>query len=63
MTAETKKSINSMSYEDMLSLWRNVPVGHSYFQGEIGDYYGKVMYEKKNKLSSMEQVTASKNIG
>ena len=60
---ETKKSIDNMSYESLLSLWRNAKVGHPYFQGEIGDYYSKVMKKKREEVSNDEHVRASKNIG
>jgi hypothetical protein len=63
MTPEQKASIDNMSYEGMLSLWRNAPAGHPYFQGDTGDYYSKVMKEKREKVGNAEHVRASKNIG
>ena len=63
MNEETKKSIDSMDYEGMLSLWRFAKVGHPMFQGEIGKYFNKVMNEKRDALSDDERVQASKNIG
>lgn len=63
MTEETKSNINNMSYESMLSLWRNAPSGHPYFQGDTGDYYSKVMAEKRSKEGNAAHVRASKNIG
>ncbi len=63
MEESTKASIDSMDYESMLSLWRNAPVGHPMFQGETGDYYSKVMAEKRKAVGPAEHVRASKNIG
>ena len=63
MTDETKNHIDNMSYEGLLSLWRNAPSGHSYFQGETGDYYSKVMKEKREAVGEGGHVAASKNIG
>jgi len=63
MTEETKKRIDHMGYESMLSLWRNAPSGHPYFQGDTGDYYSKVMAEKRSKVGNAAHVAASKRIG
>jgi len=60
---ETKKEIDNMDYESMLSLWRFAPVGHPMFQGEIGDYYTKVMREKQSQLANGEHARISKEIG
>jgi len=63
LTESIKNSIDSMDYESMLSLWRFAPSGHYMFQGEIGDYFSKVMKEKQSKLTDSERVTASKSVG
>ena len=63
MNEETKKSIDSMDYESMLSLWRFAKVGHPMFQGETGKYFNKVMNEKRDALTDEERVQASKNVG
>ena len=63
MQENTKASIDSMDYESMLSLWRNAPVGHHMFQGETGDYYSKVMAEKRIAVGPVEHTRASKSIG
>ena len=34
LTPENKNSIDSMSYESLLSRWRNAPAGNPWFQGE-----------------------------
>ena len=61
--ASSKKEINKRSYESLLSLWRNAPSGHPYFQGELGKHFSSVMSKKKSELSASDQVQASKNIG
>ncbi len=33
-----KDIIDNMSYEQLLSRWRNAPVGDPIFQGEVGEY-------------------------
>lgn len=56
MTNEQKKSIDKMDYESMLSLWRFAPSGHLMFQGDVGDYYSKIMIEgeKSNYLGKQQ---------
>lgn len=68
MNAEEIKSIkaqiDSEDYESLLRRWRFAPAGSSpMFQGEVGDYYAKVMFEKRDALPPGEQVRASKAIG
>ena len=63
MTDEQKKWIDNSSYEGLLSKWRNAPIGDSMFHGDTGDYYSKVMREKKAEVGHAEHVRASKNIG
>ena len=63
MTEETKKRIDNMDYESMLSLWRNAPIGHPMFQGETGEYYSKVMAKKRDEVGNDAHVAASKSIG
>lgn len=59
---KTKQEIDSMTYEEMLKLWRFAPLGDPMFQNETGDYFSKVMKEKKNKISDCEQVRVSKSV-
>ena len=47
MTKENKEWIDNSSYESLLSKWRYAPVGCELFQGDTGEYYSKVMKEKK----------------
>lgn len=58
-----KEQINSESYESLLRRWRFAPVGSPFFQGEVGDYYAQVMFEKRDALPAGEQVRASKAVG
>lgn len=60
---DTKRYIDSMSYKEMLTLWRNAPAGHPYFQGEVGDYYTKIMAEKRKAISDEDHTRISKEIG
>ena len=60
MSDEIKKTIDNMSYTAMLQKWRFAPSGDTMFQGDIGDYFSKVMFEKKSKV---DHVQVSKNIG
>jgi len=63
MTPEQKEKIDSMGYESMLSLWRNAPSGHPIFQGDTGEYFAKIIGEKREKVGQQAHVEASKNIG
>ena len=63
MTKEQKKWIDAASYRDLLERWRNAPIGDPIFQGECGDYYSKVMAEKKKEVGQSGHVAASKSIG
>ena len=60
---ELKKWIDGASYEDLLRKWRSAPAGSPFFQGETGDYYAKVMAQKREAVGNAEHVRASKSIG
>ena len=60
---EMKEWIDNASYEQLLSKWRTAPSGNPFFQGEIGEYYSKVMAEKRAEVGNAEHVRASKSIG
>jgi len=60
---EMKKWIDNASYEELLSKWRFAEAGDPFFQGEMGRYYEKRMYAKKNEVGDAEHVRASKSIG
>lgn len=62
MTPEQKKWIDEASYVDLLQKWRFAPVGDPMFQGDTGDYYSKVMFEKRAKEGD-GGVSASKMVG
>jgi len=63
MNEDMKKWIDNASYESLLSKWRNAPIGSPWFQGEVGQYYAKVMAEKRSQVGNAEHVRASKSIG
>ena len=55
-----KHWIDNASYEQLLQRWRFAPIGDKLFQGELGEYFSKVMAEKKKEC---DHVQASKNVG
>lgn len=60
MNERIKQWIDGASYEQLLSKWRYAPIGDMMLQGEIGEYYSKIMFQKK---STVDHVQASKNVG
>lgn len=58
-----KKWIDDATYEDLLRRWRTEKSGSLFFQGEIGDYYTKVMIRKRHEVGHDEAVRVSKAIG
>ena len=63
MNAEQMKNwIDNASYQQLLSKWRFSPSGDPFFEGEIGEYYSKVMAERK-AADPGAAVAASKAIG
>lgn len=63
LTKENKKTIDSLSYEQLLSRWRFAPMGNCWLQGETGDYWSSAMNKKKKEIGQTEAVSISKNIG
>lgn len=59
---EMIKWIDSAPYYDLLSRWRFAKPGDPFFVGEVGQYYSKVISEKRNQ-NSEEHVAASKHMG
>ena len=57
-----KQWIDNASYEELLRKWRFAPVGDPWFQGELGEYYAKVLAAKRD-ADQGEHVRASKAIG
>ena len=64
LTEGTKKTIDGLSYVELLSMWHFAPSGDSWFQGETGSYLGKRMTELRNQPGGdAKHVAASKYIG
>ena len=63
MDESIKNWINNASYEDMLRKWRFAASGDPFFQGENGEYYSKIMAEKRKAVGNAAHVAASKSIG
>jgi len=62
MDTQTKEWIDHSSYEILLKYWRFAVLGDIMLQGEIGKYYSKVMFAKRDALAD-GGVSASKNVG
>lgn len=60
LTEDLKKYIDKLSYEELLRRWRFAPAGDSWFEGETGDYWAKVMAEKRD---TVDHVAVSKRVG
>lgn len=60
---KTQRQIDAMDYHSMLQLWRDAELGNPLFEGEVGAYYAKVMFEKRKMISDEEHVRTSKIIG
>lgn len=58
-----KQWIDNATYTEMLYRWRFSELGDPMFQGQTGDYFARVMQEKRNQLKAGEQVNASKTVG
>jgi len=61
--ATHKEWIDNASYEQLLGRWRFAESRDPAVQGELGEYFQKVMREKRNALRESERVAASKNVG
>ena len=44
---QAKTWIDNASYRQLLQRWRFAPIGDLFFQGEIGDYYVKIIKKRK----------------
>ena len=60
MTDTVKNFIDGLTYKEMLKLWRFSPTGSALFQGETGEYFSKIMKEKKEKVNAS---AISKEVG
>ena len=58
-----KEKIDNATYDQLLSWWRFSPTGNPMFQGDTGEYFSKVMAEKRKKVSDEEHSAISKQIG
>lgn len=63
MTEEQKNWIDNATYEELLSKWRFDPVGSSWFSGDTGEYYAKIMQEKRSAITDKDKAATSKRIG
>jgi hypothetical protein len=64
MNEEMKAWIDNADYEQLLSKCRYAPAGDPFFAGEVGDYYLKVMAERRAAPGgNAAHVAASKAIG
>jgi len=55
--------IDNATYSQLLYRWRFASINDRIFSGKIGEYYSKIMKEKKSQLTNDEHVSASKNVG
>jgi len=60
---EMKYRIDNAGYRQLLSKWRFASSGDPFFEGEVGDYYNKVMERKGRELGDAECARISKSIG
>lgn len=61
LTEENKAHIDGLSFEGLLSHWRNAPLGDKWFQGESGEYWQKRMNFMRDKCE--DPVAVSKKVG
>lgn len=59
--AEPRAQIDSLSYEQLLAMWRFAPLGDIRFQGEHGEYIRQRMAELRKQ--GVDTVAASKKVG
>jgi hypothetical protein len=64
MTEQEMKSwVDNADYEQLLRKWRFAPVGDPLLQGDMGDYFSKVMFAKRDEVGNAVHVATSKHIG
>lgn len=61
MTDQQRAWIDSASYEQLLSKWRNASIGDPMFQGGTGDYFSSAMAKRRD--AGADTVAASKLVG
>ena len=59
---EMKRWIDTADYTELLRRWRFAKAGDPFFQGEVGDYYAKVLAARRD-TDPEGHVRASKAIG
>lgn len=55
--------IDAMTYEQLFTTWRFSKSGHPLFQGDVGEHYKKVFFEKRKQVGDAEHTRISKKIG
>lgn len=63
VSLKNKEWIDNSSYSRLLSKWRFAPTGDPMFTGATGEYYSKVMAEKRKELAPGMAAQISKSIG
>ena len=62
MTPEQKAVIDNSPYQTLLRKWRFAEIGDPMFQGDTGEYYETVMFQKR-AADPAGAVQASNNVG
>jgi len=60
---DCRDKFESMTYTDMLRIWRFSPAGNPVLQGESGDIFEKVFFRKKTDIGDNEATRISKLVG
>lgn len=60
---EAVREIDAMSYEAMLRLVRNAPLGHRLFRGAVGIHFHAVLRLKRQATPPEDRITISKRVG
>jgi len=63
MTEAEKKWIDEAAYETLLGKWRFAAAGDPMFTGDTGQYYIKVMVERRAEVGPQAHTAASKSLG
>ncbi len=61
--ARILRRIDDASYEELLTQWRQLPLGSLLFQGEVGHHFAETMRKKREGLTQAELVEISKRVG
>jgi len=64
LTPEIKAKIDSLSYVELLRVWRRTGIGNPWFEGRSGEYWASRMQELRSHPGGQQMhVKASKEIG